>query len=88
MIGGLGLAVVAIVGLLIGVWLGMPGRDRQSAEDIERAMESGTGTGRRRRAKRSLNPLAWIQRKVDTRPTRGRGSGRRGFKIESPDDRD
>jgi hypothetical protein len=73
---------VALLGLAWGLWLGLPGRESQSADDIEKAMESGGGTKRRRRKKRSLNPLAWIQRKAKAKPSQGRG-----FKLKSPDDR-
>lgn len=83
MSGGLGLALVSVVGLAIGIWLGLPGRDRPTPEDVERAMNSPSGRpARRRRAKRSINPLAWVQRKAKAPPSRGRG-----FKIESPEDR-
>ena len=81
---GFGLALVSILGLAIGIWLGLPGRNRQSADDIEREMDKGGG--RRRRTKRIFTPMAWLQRKVDAKPKRG-SSGRRGFKLESPDDR-
>lgn len=83
------LILTGVVGLGIGIWLGMPGRYRQSAEDIERIMESGGS--RRRRARRIFTPLAWMQRKVSARsaPSRDRrsGRGRSGFKLESPEDR-
>ena len=82
------LAIVAIVGLALGIWLGLPGRERPSIDDIERAMDKGGGTARRRRSKRSINPFAWVQRKADPKPSRSRPSGRRGFKLESPDERD
>jgi len=86
---GLVLAIVGIVGLAAGVWLGLPGRDRQSIDDIERAMDAGGGTARKRRAKRAINPFAWMQRKAQARPSRGRRSARRGsFQLESPDDRE
>jgi hypothetical protein len=83
------LAIVGLVGLGVGIWLGLPGRERQSVEDIERAMDAGgSDTTRKRLAKRSLNPLAWMQRKAPTKPSRaGRGPRRRGFNLESPDDR-
>lgn len=79
------IAVVAIAGLVLGVWLGMPGSERQSAEDIEKAMEAGGG--RRRRTKRVFTPMAWMQRKADPKKSSG-GAGRRGFKLESPDEDD
>ena len=83
---GLVLAIVALIGLAVGVWAGLPGRDRPSAEDVDRAIDAGGGRPRRKRQKRSLNPLAWVQRKARAKPSRGRG-GRKGFKLESPDDR-
>jgi hypothetical protein len=84
------LAVIGLVGLAVGIWLGLPGRDRQSVEDIERAMDKGgSDTARKRRAKRAVNPLAWMQRKVRSKASRARRSTRRGgFKLESPDDRE
>lgn len=82
------LAILGIIGLACGIWLGLPGRDRPSIEDIERAMDKGGGAARRRRGKRSINPLAWVQRKAQTKPSRTGRSGRRGFNLESPDQRD
>lgn len=85
------LAIVGLIGLAWGLWLGLPGRDRPSVEDIERAMEKGRDTASRKRmAKRSINPFAWMRRKADAKPSRARRSsgGRRGFKLESPDERD
>lgn len=78
------LLVVSLLGLAIGLWLGMPGRDRPNVEDVERAMDKG-GNRRRSRGKRTINPLAWVQRKAQAKPTK---SGRQGFKLESPEDRD
>ena len=75
----------AIGALLLGIWLGMPGRYKQSAEDIEQIME--TGHGRRRKRKKRFTPLAWIQRKVSAHGSRTGQQGRRGFRIESPEDR-
>jgi hypothetical protein len=83
------LAIVGVVGLLLGLWLGLPGRDRPTIEDIEAAMDKGGGTTRRRRNKRSINPMAWVQRKAQEKPSRGRGTGgRKGFRLESPDERE
>ena len=78
------LLVLGLVGLAIGIWLGLPGRYEQTPEDIERLMAQGGGT-RRRRQKRSISPVAWLQRKLSPRsppPTR-----RRGFKLETPGER-
>lgn len=80
------LVVVGLLGLAIGIWLGMPGRDRPTVDDIERAMDSGGG--RRRRTKRIFTPMAWLQRKADAKSSRTRTPGRRGFSIERPDERD
>jgi len=71
----------------LGIWLGLPGRYEQTAEDIEQIMASG---GRRRRKTKTMfTPLAWLQRKVSVRTGRGvrRSSGGRGFNVQSPDDR-
>jgi hypothetical protein len=73
----------AIAALALGIWLGLPGRSRQRAEDLEETMEHG-GWGRRHREKRSLSPLAWIQRNPRVEGTRARHM--RGFRVESPDD--
>ena len=84
---GLVLAIVGLVGLLIGIWLGLPGSERQSVEDIERAMDQGgTDTNRKRLAKRPLNPLAWMQRKAPKKH-RGRSGRKGGFNLEKPEDR-
>jgi hypothetical protein len=76
--------VGALVALGIGVWLGMPGRYTQSADDIEQVMTRGGG--RRRKVKRRFTPLAWVQRKASPRGDRS-GRTRPGFRLESPDDR-
>lgn len=82
----MGLLVLAVLGLVLGVWLGRPGRYDQTADDIEKLMEKGGGV-RRRRAKREISPLAWLQRKLSPGrsppPTR-----KRGFRLESPEERD
>lgn len=83
------LLLTGLIGLGIGVWLGMPGRYTQSPDEIERAL--GRRGERRKRAKRSLNPLAWLQRRASAKgsPSRGRRQqrARKGFSLESPDDR-
>ena len=85
------LILTGILGLALGIWLGMPGRYRQTPEEIERIMESGGA--RRRKTKRIFTPMAWIQRNVssssspsrDRRKSRGRRSG---FSLESPEEKD
>jgi len=80
------LLILAVLGLALGVWLGLPGRYEQTPDDIERLMERGGGT-RRRRAKREISPLAWLQRKLSPGkpPPQTR---RKGFRLESPEERD
>jgi hypothetical protein len=82
------LILTGIVGLGIGIWLGMPGRYTQSADDIQRIME--TGGARRRKSKRMFTPMAWLQRRAEQSVTqdRRRRTGSSGFKLESPEDRD
>jgi hypothetical protein len=75
------LLILGLIGLAIGIWLGLPGRYQQTPEDIDRLMERGGGT-RRRRPKRSISPIAWLQRKLS--PGRPPPSRRRGFRMEAP----
>jgi hypothetical protein len=78
--------VGALLALAVGVWLGMPGRYDQSADDIEQIMASGTT--RRRKTKRAFTPMAWVQRQVGSSRTHRRGGRQRGnFKLDTPDDR-
>jgi len=72
----------ALFALGLGVWLGLPGRYSQPIEEIEEAMERGGGA-RRKRVKRSLSPVAWLQRQPKVRTTRKS----RVFNIEGPQDR-
>ena len=82
------LILTGVVGLAIGIWLGLPGRYTQDVEEIEQIMDSGGG--RRRKTKRAFTPMAWIQRRTDASVTkdRRRRTGRSGFSLESPKDRD
>ena len=73
----------AVAAVAFGVWLGLPGRYQPDLEEIERSMESGTG--RTRKVKRRFTPVAWVQRKLSARG--GNARRRRGFNLESPDDR-
>ena len=75
--------VLALVALLAGVWMGLPGRYTQTPEDIDAIMESGGS--RRRKVRRVFTPLAWMQRKASARTDRR--PQRRGFSLESPEDR-
>ena len=73
----------AVGALALGIWLGLPGRYEPDLDEIERTME--LGVGRTRKVKRRFTPLAWVQRQLSAR---GGGSRRRrGFTLESPDDR-
>lgn len=77
----------ALGALGLGIWLGMPGRYTQSADDIEKVMDAGGA--QRQKVRRVFTPLAWMKRKIDVRGSSHRRSGRRGsgFRLESPDDR-
>ena len=81
------LLILAVVGLLVGIWLGLPGRYDQTPEDIERLMDKGGGT-RRRRQKREISPVAWLQRKLNVGSGPPKPTRRKGFRLESPTDRD
>ncbi len=81
------LLVLGILGLAVGIWFGLPGRYQQTSDDIERLMERGGGT-RRRRQKREISPLAWIQRKLSASGRPPKPTRRRGFRLEAPEERD
>ncbi len=69
-----------VAALLIGIWLGMPGRYR-SADEIEDLMEAGGA--RRKKVRKRFVAVAWLQRQIS--PHSGRRS--RGFGVERPEDR-
>ena len=74
-----------LLALALGVWFGLPGSYSQTAEEIEESM--ARGPGRRKKVKRHFTPMAWLQRNVKVRTSRGEGSRRaRGFRVESPDE--
>lgn len=76
----------AVLALGIGIYLGMPGRDDRSIEEIEEIMASGTA--RRKTVKKRFTPMAWMKRQTSVR-TRGSAGNRqgRGFSLDSPDER-
>ena len=75
----------ALLAFAIGVWLGLPGRYSQTAEEIEESM--ARGPGRRKKVKRHFTPIAWLQRHIKVGTSRGAGSRRaRGFRVELPDE--
>jgi len=75
----------ALVAFGYGIWLGLPGRYSQSADDIEQVMAAGGA--RRKRTKRVFTPIAWLQRRADARGSIDRRRGGEGFKMKAPDDR-
>lgn len=80
-LGALLTVVGALLAMVWGVWLGLPGRYTQSVEEIGKAMEAGGGPSRT--VRRSFTPLAWLMRNATvTSPRRNRR-----FKVESPKDR-
>ena len=46
--------------LAFGIWLGLPGRYEQSADDIEKAMDQPNR--RARRVSRHFTPMDWFNR--------------------------
>lgn len=74
----------AVAALALGIWLGLPGRYSQSLEEIEQVMDRGGG--RRRKVKRRFTAVAWMYRKISASGRRGH-QRRRGFNLESPEDR-
>lgn len=78
------LVAVAIVGLLVGIWLGLPGRFEQTPEDIEKIMEAGGG--RTKKVKRVFTPMAWVERRLPA-GLRPRQRAHRTFKLRSPEER-
>lgn len=85
MIEGTLMVAGALIALGYGIWLGLPGRFSQSADDIEKVMAAGGA--RRRKTKRVFTPMAWLQRKVDARGSIDRRRRDPGFKMKAPDDR-
>jgi len=84
---GLALKIIgAVLALGVGIFLGMPGRDERSIDEIEGIMASGTA--RRKTVKKRFTPMAWMKRQtsVGTRGSAGNRQGR-GFSLDSPDDR-
>jgi hypothetical protein len=66
----------------VGVWLGLPGRYEQSAEELDQLMDK---PGRTRKVKRHFTPLAWFQRKA---PPKKRPSARAPFRLSTPGEND
>ena len=74
-----------LLALALGVWFGLPGRYSQTVDEIEESM--ARGPGRRKKVKRHFTPMAWLQRIIKVRTSRGDGSRRaRGFRVELPDE--
>jgi len=74
-----------LLAFVLGLWLGLPGRYSQTAQEIEESM--ARGPGRQRKVKRHFTPIAWLQRQISVRTSRGDGSRRsRGFRLELPDE--
>ncbi len=71
-----------IAALALGIWLGLPGRYKQTPEDLKDSMDEGGGF-RRHHQKRSLSPVAWALRKGSVETPRSRHA--RGFHLDSPD---
>lgn len=85
MIEGTLLVAGALIAFGYGIWLGLPGRYSQSADDIEQVMAAGGA--RRKRTKRVFTPIAWLQRRAEARGSIDRRRRGPGFKMKAPDDR-
>jgi hypothetical protein len=72
-----------LLALGFGVWLGMPGRYEQTADELDQLMEKPGG--RTRKVKRHFTPLAWFQRKA---PPKRRPTGRARFHLSTPGEND
>lgn len=71
----------AVAALLLGVWLGLPGRYERDVREIDKIMDAG---GReRKRTKRVWTPLDWF-RKDPRGSDRRRSSQRRRFRTAAP----
>lgn len=71
----------AVVALLLGVWLGLPGRYERDLREIDQVMERG---GRdRKKVKRLRTPLDWF-RKDPKGSERRRRRARRHFHTAAP----
>ncbi|HEX9885777.1 MAG TPA: hypothetical protein VGA70_04780 [Longimicrobiales bacterium] len=68
-----------IAALLLGVWLGLPGRYEQSTRDIERAMDQGGA--KRRQVKRHFTFINWLHK---DRKASERRRQRSRFKTAAP----
>jgi hypothetical protein len=85
MIAGTLMVVGALIALGYGIWLGLPGRFSQSADEIEQVMAAGGA--RRKKTKRVFTPIAWLQRRADARGSIDRRRKGESFKMKAPDDR-
>lgn len=73
-----------VLALLLGVWLGLPGRyERRSDEEIERLLQHGVGS--RKKVRRTFTPLDWFR--TDEHGSR-RAQGRRKFRTSAPERKD
>ena len=72
----------AVIALIIGVWLGLPGQDQPTAEDIDKILDQ---PGRKRRTVRRVRtPLDWFRRSKRS-PDR---LSRHHFRLTAPDQRE
>ena len=72
----------AVAALLLGVWLGLPGRYQRDLREIDKVMDRG---GReRKKVRRMRTPLDWFRKDPKGSDRRRR---RRHFKTAAPDRR-
>lgn len=75
----------AVAALLLGVWLGLPGRYDRDLDEIDRVMDAGGS--KRKRTKRVWTPLNWFRKDPRASDLRRRGQ-RRHFGTVAPRKRD
>jgi hypothetical protein len=74
--------LLGVAALLLGIWLGLPGRYTQTPEDIDKAIERGGA--RRNTVKRHFTPLDWLRK--DQRGSEKRRQHRH-FRTAAPEKR-
>lgn len=72
------LVLGAVAALLVGVWIGMPGRFSQSQEEIEERLEQD---GEHAKVRRRETFIGILQKKAQKGSDRRRGGGRSPFRL-------
>ncbi|TVP73512.1 MAG: hypothetical protein EA352_11965 [Gemmatimonadales bacterium] len=72
------LVLGAVAALLVGVWIGMPGRFRQTQEEIDERLESD---GEHAKVRRRETFIGILQKKATRGSDRRRSGGRSPFRM-------